>query len=360
MTGAAGVSRDAARFVRVVRSGRACAVLRVGPYSIRVSPRTLGVGAIGALLLVALIVASLMIGARDPSFGGLAAVVTGEASPSATRSVLGRRLPRALTAALVGGLLGVSGAVFQSLSRNPLGSPDIIGFTAGAATAAVFQIVVLGGGMLATAASAVIGGIVTALAVYWLARRDGVSGGMRLVLVGIGVGAIMSALASLLIARANLDDAMLAQLWSAGSLTGRGWTHMLLLLGVAAVTIPVLAVLARPLSLMEMGDESAQGVGVRVERVRFLIMVVAVAIAAAATAAAGPIAFIAFAAGQIARRLAPVPGILVGLSAVVGAVLLTAADLLAQHLDVGVRTPVGLVTSVLGGCYLLWLLARRI
>ncbi|SJN13430.1 ABC-type Fe3+-siderophore transport system, permease 2 component [Leucobacter sp. 7(1)] len=335
-------------------------VIRVGPYSIRVRSRALVVGGIGALVLVAIIVASLMIGARDPGFGGLAAVLSGEASPSATRSVLGRRLPRALTAALVGGLLGMSGAVFQSLSRNPLGSPDIIGFTAGAATAAVFQIVVLGGGMLATAAAAVIGGILTALAVYWLARRDGVSGGIRLVLVGIGVGAIVSALSALLIARADLDDAMLAQLWSAGSLTGRGWIHVVTLLLVAAVTVPVLCGLARPLALMEMGDDSAQGVGVRVERVRFLVMLVAVAIAAAATAAAGPIAFIAFAAGQISRRLAPVPGVLVGLSAVVGAVLLTAADLLAQHLDVGVRTPVGLVTSVLGGIYLLWLLARRI
>ena len=335
-------------------------MIRVGPYSIRVRSRALVVGGIGALVLVAIIVASLMIGARDPGFGGLAAVLSGEASPSATRSVLGRRLPRALTAALVGGLLGMSGAVFQSLSRNPLGSPDIIGFTAGAATAAVFQIVVLGGGMLATAAAAVIGGILTALAVYWLARRDGVSGGIRLVLVGIGVGAIVSALSALLIARADLDDAMLAQLWSAGSLTGRGWVHVVTLLLVAAVTVPVLCGLARPLALMEMGDDSAQGVGVRVERVRFLVMLVAVAIAAAATAAAGPIAFIAFAAGQISRRLAPVPGVLVGLSAVVGAVLLTAADLLAQHLDVGVRTPVGLVTSVLGGIYLLWLLARRI
>lgn len=346
--------------MRAAGTGPSGTVIRVGPYSIRVRSRALVVGGIGALVLVAIIVASLMIGARDPGFGGLAAVLSGEASPSATRSVLGRRLPRALTAALVGGLLGMSGAVFQSLSRNPLGSPDIIGFTAGAATAAVFQIVVLGGGMLATAAAAVIGGILTALAVYWLARRDGVSGGIRLVLVGIGVGAIVSALSALLIARADLDDAMLAQLWSAGSLTGRGWVHVVTLLLVAAVTVPVLCGLARPLALMEMGDDSAQGVGVRVERVRFLVMLVAVAIAAAATAAAGPIAFIAFAAGQISRRLAPVPGVLVGLSAVVGAVLLTAADLLAQHLDVGVRTPVGLVTSVLGGIYLLWLLARRI
>lgn len=341
-------------------SVRRAPVLRVGTLSVRVRPRAILIGVLGVAVLAAVVLASLMIGAREPGFSGLAAVLSGEASPSATRSVLGRRLPRALTAALVGGLLGMSGAVFQSLSRNPLGSPDIIGFTAGAATGAVFQIVVLGGGLLATAVAAVIGGILTALVVYLLARRDGITGGMRLVLVGIGVGAIVSALTSLLIARADLDDAMLAQLWNAGSLTGRGWPHVWTLLAVAVVATPLILGLARPLALMEMGDDSAQGVGVRVERTRFAVMVIAVTIAAAATAAAGPIAFIAFAAGQIARRLAPVPGVLVGLSALVGAVLLTSADLLSQHLDVGVRTPVGLVTSVLGGVYLLWLLARRI
>jgi iron complex transport system permease protein len=274
--------------------------------------------------------------------------------------VLGRRLPRALTAALVGALLGMSGAAFQSLSRNPLGSPDIIGFTSGAATAAVFQIVVLGGGMIATAIAAVLGGIVTALIVYLLARRDGITGGLRLVLVGIGVGAVVSAISALLIARADIDDALLAQLWSSGSLTGRGWPHVWATLAALAVVGPVLLRLGRDLALIEMGDDSAHGVGVQVERTRFVAVIVAVAAAAAATAATGPIAFIAFAAGQIARRLAPVPGVLLGLSALIGAALLAGADLLSQNLDVGLRTPVGLVTSVLGGLYLLWLLARRI
>lgn len=340
-----------------VPSGR---VVRVGPLSLRVRPRVLLVGALLLLVLLAIITASLLIGSQRLGFSDLAAVVTGEARPSLTRSVLGRRLPRALTAALVGALLGMSGAAFQSLSRNPLGSPDIIGFTSGAATAAVFQIVVLGGGMIATAIAAVLGGIVTALIVYLLARRDGITGGLRLVLVGIGVGAVVSAISALLIARADIDDALLAQLWSSGSLTGRGWPHVWATLAALAVVGPVLLRLGRDLALIEMGDDSAHGVGVQVERTRFFAVIVAVAAAAAATAATGPIAFIAFAAGQIARRLAPVPGVLLGLSALIGAALLAGADLLSQNLDVGLRTPVGLVTSVLGGLYLLWLLARRI
>ena len=335
-------------------------VLRLAGYSVAIRPRAVVVTCVTVVVLVAVVVASLMVGSVRLGIADLGAVFAGEAKPSLERSVLGRRLPRALTAAGVGALLGMSGATFQSLSRNPLGSPDIIGFTSGAATAAVFQIVVFGGGMFATAVAAVCGGIVTAFAVYLLARRDGVTGGLRLVLVGIGVGAVVSALSSLLIARAHIDDAMVAQLWSAGSLLGRGWTHAWLALGAAACLTPLLVALGRRLALMEMGDESAYSVGIRVERTRFISMLFAVIAAAVGTAVAGPIAFIAFASGHIARHLAPVPGVLVGLSAMVGGVLLAAADLLAQNLDVGMRTPVGLVTSLLGGIYLLWLLARRI
>lgn len=335
-------------------------VLRLAGTSIRIRPRLIVVGAIALIVLAAAIVASLMVGTVSLGFSDLGAVFAGEAKPSLERSVLGRRLPRALTAAFVGALLGMSGAVFQSISRNPLGSPDIIGFTSGAAAAAVFQIIVFGGGMLATALAAIIGGMVTALAVYFLARRDGVTGGLRLVLVGIGAGAVVSAFSSLLIARADINDAMVAQLWASGSLLGRGWTHAWLTLAALVIVTPLLLILGRKLALMEMGDDAAYSVGVRVERTRFIAMLVGVTAAAAATAVAGPIAFIAFASGHIARHLAPVPGVLVGLSAIVGAVLLAGADLLAQNLDVGMRTPVGLVTSLLGGVYLLWLLARRI
>lgn len=335
-------------------------VLRVGPWSFRVRPRVLVATGLALAVLGAVIVASLLVGSMALSFAELLAVFTGDARPAAVRSVIGRRLPRALTALLVGGCLGMSGAAFQSLSRNPLGSPDIIGFTTGSATAAVIQIVVFGGGIAETAVAAVIGGIITALVVYLLARRDGVSGGIRLVLVGIGVGAVLSAVTSLLVVRADINDATTVQLWSSGSLIGRGWPHVVALLLAAGVLVPLLVLIGRQVSLMEMGDDTAAGVGVRVERTRFWAVLLAVTLAAAATAAAGPIAFIAFAAPQIVRRLVPTPGVQLWLAGLTGAILLTGADLLAQNLDVGLRTPVGLVTSLLGGLYLLWLLARRI
>lgn len=311
-------------------------------------------------MLLLLVVAALVVGRSTSSPADLLAVFTGDASPSVTRSVLGRRLPRALTATAVGACLAISGAVFVSLSRNPLGSPDILGFTSGAATAAVVAIVLFGGGVVVTAVAALVGGLATALLVYVLARRDGASRGPRLVLVGIGVGAIFSAVTSLLVVRADLDTAAAANLWTAGSLVARGWPHVIALTVAMGVLLPALVPLVRQVSLMEMGDETAHGVGIRTEPVRLAAMVLAVALAAVATAAAGPIAFVAFAAPHLAAGLAPVAGIQLWLSAAVGAVLLNAADLLSQHVDFGMRAPVGSITSVLGGLYLLWLLARRL
>ncbi|MFF7291763.1 FecCD family ABC transporter permease [Microbacterium sp. NPDC008134] len=339
---------------------RAERILRVGGYSVRVHVRSARTAVIlTSVILIALLV-SLCIGTIPVSPADLFGTLTGDASASTMRSVWGRRMPRALTALLVGAGLAMSGAVFQSLSRNPLGSPDIIGFTTGAATGAVAQIVLFGGGVLETAAAAVAGGIVTALVVYALARRDGVSGGIRLVLVGIGVGAAMSALSALLLVRADINDATVAQVWSSGSLTGRGWAHAWTLLAVLGILAPLLAACVRNISFIEMGDDAAQALGVAVERRRLQALLLAVIAAAIAVAAAGPIAFVAFAAPQIARRISPAPGVQLGVSALTGGLLLLLADLLAANLDVGLRTPVGLVTSLLGGVYLLSLLARRI
>ena len=338
-------------------SGR---VLRIGPFSLRFSPRIVVVGLVLLALTVAIGIVTMLYGTMELSIGEVVRALAGEGSDGAVRTVRNRRLPRLLTAMGVGGSLGVAGAVFQSLSRNPLGSPDIIGFTSGAATGAVVQIVLLDGGMLATAIAAVGGGVVTALLVYSLARKDGVSGGLRLILVGIGIGAIAAALTSFLMVRADLDDATQAQLWQSGSLTARGWPHALWVLAAVVVLLPALLVAARRLSVMEMGDDAAAALGVPVERYRFGVMVLAVALTAIAVAATGPIAFIALAAPQIVRRLVGRGGVLIMPSFLMGASLLVLADLLSQSLDVGVRTPVGLVTSLLGGVYLVALLARRV
>ncbi|ACQ78406.1 transport system permease protein [Beutenbergia cavernae DSM 12333] len=334
-------------------------VLRAGAFSVRVTPRLLVVGAALGVVALAAGVLTMLHGTLALSPAEVLQALGGTGEEAAVRSVRGRRLPRLLTAFMVGGSLGVAGAVFQSLSRNALGSPDVIGFTTGAATGAVVQIVLFDGGVLPTAIAAVAGGVATALVVYLLARKDGVAGGLRLVLVGIGVGAILGAVTSFLLVRASIDDATTVQQWTAGSLTGRGWPHALSVTAAVVVLVPMLMLAARRLTLIEMGDDAAGALGIGVERQRFTALLLAVALTGVATAATGPIAFVALAAPQIVRRLTRRGGVVVLPSFFMGATLLVLADLLSQALDVGLRTPVGLVTSLLGGLYLVWLLARR-
>lgn len=268
------------------------------------------------------------------------------------------RLPRALTGMLVGAAFGLSGAILQSVARNPLASPDILGITAGAAAAAV-AVIVLGGGpsALGVPVAALGGGLLTALAVYVLAWRRGVTG-YRLVLVGIGVGAALTSVTQFLLVRAELTDAARATVWLTGSLNGRGWDHVVPVGLAVALLLPVTLALSRRLALLQYGDDTASGLGVAVERSRVALVLAAVGLAAVATASAGPVGFVALVSPQIARRLTRTPGIPPVCSALTGAALVLASDLLARRLLAPTELPVGIVTAGVGAPYLLWLLAR--
>jgi len=326
--------------------------------AVRWRPRAVVVGSVLALVLVGLGVLAMTKGSSALTPGEVVTALLGDGDRKATKIVLGIRLPRVVTGVLVGAALGVAGAVFQSLSRNVLGSPDVIGFTTGAATGAVVQIVVLEGGPLAIALSAVVSGLACAVVVYLLALRGSRSGGYRLILVGIGVGAILSAVNGLLLTRGGLDQAVEAQVWLAGSLAGRTWTHAAPLALAVALLLPPVVWLGRRLAYLELGDDAATQLGVRVERTRLALMVLGVGLTGVAIAAAGPISFVALAAPQLARRLTRAPAPPVVGSALMGAALLVAADLLSQHLPLGLAMPVGLMTGLLGGIYLAWLLTR--
>lgn len=267
------------------------------------------------------------------------------------------RLPRVGLAFLLGGALGLSGAIFQSLTRNPLGSPDIIGFTAGSYSGALVAILVLSGGYYETAAGALIGGILTALSIYLLAYRRGVQG-FRLIIVGLGISAMLSALNAWMIREADLQVAMSAAIWGAGSLNGLGIEQLLPVILVLALIVPPTLLLSRPLRQLEMGDDAARATGVNAIGVRLMLMVLGVALTATVTAAAGPIAFIALAAPQIARRLTRSAGVALLPSALMGALLLVSADWAAQH-AFAIQLPVGVMTVSIGGLYFLWLLVRE-
>ncbi|MEY9213936.1 iron chelate uptake ABC transporter family permease subunit [Thermobifida halotolerans] len=329
--------------------------VRLGSVALRLRPRVLAVCLALAALVAAVLAVSLMVGDYPIALPDVVAALSGRGERLDVFFVREVRLPRALTATLVGAALGMAGAVFQSLSRNPLGSPDIIGFTAGASTGAVLTILVLGGGMLPTALGAMLGGVGTAVLVYLLAVRRGVQG-YRLVLVGIGVSAMLSSVTHYLITRAELTDALTAQVWMVGTLNSREWSHVAAVGVGSAVLVPFLLRLGARLRLMEMGDDIARALGVPTQRTQSSALVAASALTGIAIAVSGPIAFVALAAPQLARRLTRADGTTLVASALMGAALLLCSDLVALRLLAPVQLPVGVVTTVVGGTYLVWLL----
>lgn len=330
--------------------------VRLGPWSFRLAPRALAVTA--ALLVTACVVAvaAISTGEFTVAVPDILAALFGQGTPVAELIVNRLRAPRVATGLLVGAAFGLSGAIFQSLTRNPLGSPDFIGFTAGASTGGIIA-VIAGGSAMTVAGGALAGCVTTAILVYALAFRRGVQG-YRLVLVGIGVNALLLAADSYLLTRANINDAATAGTWLNGSLGGRGWDHAIPVALALAVLVPICAAVARPLRMIEMGDDAARAMGIRVEPVRAAAIVAGVLLCGVATAAAGPVMFVALAAPQLARRLTRSPGVTLASSALMGAVLLTASDLLAQRLLAPAQLPVGVVTAAIGGTYLAFLLRK--
>jgi iron complex transport system permease protein len=274
-----------------------------------------------------------------------------------TTIVLEWRLPRVLVALAFGAALAVSGAVFQSLTRNPLGSPDIIGFATGSYTGALVALTLVGTSYLSMTAGAIVGGLLTALVVYLLAFRRGIQG-FRLIIVGIAMTAMLHGFNTWLLLRAQVEVAMAASIWEAGSISLVSWEQALPAFVALTVLGACVLVLSGGMRQLEIGDDAARAHGLRVEPTRLALLVVGVALTAVVTASAGPIVFVALAAPQIATRLTRSAGLPLVASALTGALLLLAADLVAQH-ALPTAVPVGVVTVVIGGAYLIALLVRQ-
>lgn len=328
--------------------------------------RGVAVTTVSAAALLGLVAVGLTAGEVRVPLPEVVDALLGRATGGSAVVVLQWRLPRVLLAVLLGAALAVSGALFQVVTRNPLGSPDILGFTTGATTGAL--LVMLGGAagagaaapasMAATTTGALAGGLATAVVIWLLVVRAGARG-PRLVLVGIGTTALLNAVNVLLLTRADERAALRAALWGAGSLNG-----------VAAVWVPPVAIavgvlgvvvagLARSARVYELGEDLTGALGVSAARFALAAMVVGVALVAVATAVAGPIAFVSLAAPQIARRLWRTGAVPFAATALTGAVLLLASDVVAQRLLAPTILPTGLVTICLGGAYLAWALTRR-
>ncbi|HCX84622.1 MAG TPA: ABC transporter permease [Micrococcales bacterium] len=308
------------------------------------------------VLAVVLFAAMLMLGNTIYPVSDVLAVLRGEDVPGASFAVGTLRLPRALTAVLAGAAFGVAGSTFQTMLRNPLASPDVIGITSGASAAAVLSIVVLKWSSTATMGLSLAVGILTALVIY-LAARGGDSTGGRLILIGIGVGAMLDSVVAYLLLKAAVWDLAVATRWMTGSLNGSRMEDILPLAIAVVVLVPIVLFLARDLGALELGDSWATALGVRVDRTRVLLVVAAVALACVATATTGPIAFVAFLAGPIAARIVGPGSSVVLPAALTGACLVLAADLLGQF-AFDTKFPVGVITGILGAPYLIYLLVR--
>lgn len=332
--------------------------LRVGSLSLRYRPRALaGHLALVAVLLVAC-AASLKFSQFPISWADTFAVLVGQGDP-AQELVIGRLyLPRVVLGVLVGLALGIAGAVFQSLTRNPLGSPDIIGLDTGAATGALVVLLIGGGSVAAQSLGAVAGGLVTVAIVFVLAAGRGVHG-FRLVLVGIGIGSLLLSVNWYLITRSTLYDAQSAAVWLVGNLGGAEWGHLRVLAVAVAVLVALTLPLAGLLRMSELSDDTARALGVPLDRARFAAVLLGVALASVAVAAAGPIVFVALAAPQIARSVTRAPGPNLLASGLTGGVVLVVADHAARELFLPRQLPVGVMTGVIGGLYLAWLLTRE-
>ena len=321
----------------------------------RSSRRRRVVGGLAAATVV-LYVVSLLVGQTYYSPVEVLRVVRGQEVDGASFTVGVLRLPRASLAVAAGASFGLGGVAFQTMLRNPLASPDIIGISTGASAAAALGIVVWGLSGTAVSVVAIVAALGVSLVIYLLAYRDGVAGA-RLVLIGIGVAAMLNSLIQWVLLQAGAWDYAQVLRWLTGSLNGTTWGEVRTSLAALLVLGPALLLLTRDLDTLLLGDDTASAVGVPVERTRLLVIVAAVGLVAFSTAAAGPVAFVAFLSGPIAARILGPHGSVLLPAGLVGAVLVLSADLVGQYL-LGTRFPVGVVTGVLGAPYLVYLIVR--
>lgn len=338
--------------------------LRVGATSFRLRPRPLLVVAISLVVLAALFVADIVVGDFPLTVSQVVDTLLGGGTRRDQFVVMELRMPRALTGLLVGGALGLSGAIFQAIVRNPLASPDILGVTWGAGAGAVSVITFAGSLGVVTGSAAsigvplagLLGGLFAGLLVYGLAWRKGIEG-FRMVLVGIGITAVAGNFTHYLLTVGDVQDAGRAMVWITGSLNGRGWEHVVPVALALVVLVPVAMIGGHVLGALQFDDQTSRGLGIRVNAARSCLIVVAIVLASVATAAAGPIAFVALASPQIALRLSGTAQPPLFGSVVIGGALVMLSDLVARTIY-RTELPVGVITAVLGAPYLMFLLIR--
>lgn len=310
------------------------------------------------VLALALMWAMLVLGNTIYPAQDVIRVLLGEQVSGASFTIGTLRLPRMLSGMLAGFAFGIAGNTFQTMLRNPLANPNVIGITSGSSAAAVFCIIVLQTSNAVVSIAAIIGGLVTVLCLYLLSRSRGKAFSIgRIILVGIGLQAMLNAAVSYLLLIGKEQDIPATLRWLSGSLNGIQMHEVTPLLVAVVICAPILILLGKQLSVLELGEQSATSLGVKTDQVRMVLILSAVGMIALATATTGPVAFVAFLSGPIAKRLVGAGLSNVVPSGLVGINLVLAADLIGQF-AFDVRYPVGIITGIIGAPYLIYLLIR--
>ncbi len=315
--------------------------------------------AVLAVAVLGIFLVRILLGSYTVTLPDFVTILQGgtiEGARGARFIVMEDKLPRAVLGLLVGMAFGASGAIFQLLLRNPLASPDVIGISTGASLGAVLGIVYWGATGFSLSIFAVIFSLLIAVGIMMLSSGRG-NVGNRFILMGIGVSALAGSIINYLLSRMDLNSASSAALWMTGSLSSANWDRISILLAALAVIIPLVVLFHSRLHVMAVGEDLAHSLGLNVTATRWIFIVLGVLLAAVATAATGPIAFVAFVSGPIARRLIGGTHSLVA-SALVGAFIVLLADFIAANYIASGSMPVGVLTGVFGAPILIWLLIR--
>ena len=354
---------------------------------VRFARRTPG-GALLALVLLLLAVVLWLLGTGVGSTGleNLWPALWGQGDDPAAKAMAQQivweiRLPRTLGAWCAGALLGLAGAVAQGLFRNPLADPYLLGSASGASLGVALALALLGGGgLLGFLGFAPGGAAVSVFSSHWLVRLGltgaafvgavlavlltlalarGVQHTLRLLLAGVIVGVVLGALTSLILLLSP-DSLQAMQAFMLGSTGFVGWAACLLMAGVWLLCLALAWALSRALDGLALGEATAHSLGLPLAPLRAALVAVLALATGTAVAQTGLIAFVGLAAPHLVRAAVSVPhGRLMALSSLMGGALLCAADLLARGLIAPQELPVGVLTAVLGGGYLLWLMHRR-
>jgi len=310
------------------------------------------------LLLLAIILCGLMMTVGNTYYSPrtVIQVLAGKDVQGAAFTILTLRLPRMIAGITTGFSFGLAGSVFQTMLRNPLANPNIIGITSASSAGAVFCILILHAGGSIVFGGSILAATVTAIMIYLLSKLKKYSTG-RLILVGIGFQALMNSAVSYFLLIGSEKDLAGALRWMSGSLNGVQMTSIYLLLVAMLICVPLILFYAKSLKILELGEESATTMGVNTNKARGILLVSSVVLVAVATATTGPIAFVSFLSGPIAKRITGHGNSSPVIAGLFGVVLVLAADMIGQQ-AFAIRFPVGVITGLLGAPYLIYLLIR--